>query len=105
MASSGWVGRERNGLRGVAAADVAVGRSEALRLASFEDLAIRLPKAPLGRFDMINNLSIIQKGAMSTNGPLQLFAFYVLLCSDQEQRLPGRPAIEIHADSTSGTGT
>ena len=56
IASSGWVGRERKGLRGALLVELydeawiaGVGRSEADRFASLEDWSTRLPSEPTGR--------------------------------------------------------
>ena len=66
MASSGWVGRERNGLRDAAAAadappvpppvvDEDDGRSDAVRFASLADWLRRPPREPeAGRFDILS---------------------------------------------------
>jgi hypothetical protein len=64
MASSGWVGRERNGLRAAAAdappvpppvVDEDDGRSDAVRFASLADWLRRPPREPeAGRFDILS---------------------------------------------------
>ena len=49
IASSGWVGRERNGFRVDDAEEAPDGRSADDLFASFDDWATRLPNAPAGR--------------------------------------------------------
>ena len=59
IASSGWVGRERNGFRDDDADEAPDGRSADDLFASFDDWATRLPNAPAGRL-LLDMLQLIQ---------------------------------------------
>lgn len=70
MASSGWVGRERKGLRGALLVELddeawiaEFGRSDADLLASLKDWSTRLPKEPMGRLlDMMMGFAQTPRG-------------------------------------------